>query len=373
MNPNAPRRETAQVPAAGGPHHYDQLVWAQEVFEFAPDPRLRTDGRGIILAANHAAAALLRCPKEFLVDKPLGLFIAEGRRGFYDHLNRLRQGSPGEAFETRVGRPGEHMRDVAVVVVPEYREHDNSHPVVVVFRWQLTDVTDRKRAEAARDELLKRLVTAQEDERRRISREMHDTFGQLLTALSLGVRAVRNAGPLTPEALDCLGAVEKIVAELHHAAHDLAVRLRPTTLDDLGLAAALGQFTEEWSRRTGIPVSYHKAATKAQRFPSEVETALYRVVQEALTNVAKHAGSTHVGVIVGRSDGHAVAVVEDDGCGFDPEAIHLPGGRRPLGLLGMRERVAQLGGTLEIESVPGAGTAIFARIPLPEVPGTRPD
>src|SRR5262249_12923849 len=163
------------------------------------------------------------------------------------------------------------------------------------FRWQMADVTDRKQAESARDRLLARLVTAQEDERRRVSRELHDSFGQLLTALSLSVRAVRDSGPLPPEALARLAAAEKVVDELHRAAHDLAIQLRPTALDDVGLSAALRQLTDEWSRRTRVAVTFHKGPTKAERFPPEVETALYRVVQEALTNVAKHARATHVG------------------------------------------------------------------------------
>src|SRR5262249_52468427 len=199
----------ADTPAAGGETPYAQLVWIQEVFEFAPDARIRTDGRGLILEANHAAAALLRCPKEFLIGKPLGLFIAEGSRPrFYNSLTRLLHGGSGDVFESRVARPGETTRDVTVAVVPDHRDPDNPDREVAAFRWQMADVTDRKQAESARDRLLARLVTAQEDERRRVSRELHDSFGQLLTALSLSVRAVRDSGPLPPEALARLAAAE---------------------------------------------------------------------------------------------------------------------------------------------------------------------
>jgi signal transduction histidine kinase len=136
------------------------------------------------------------------------------------------------------------------------------------------------------------------------------------------------------------------------------------------LCPALRQLTAEWSRRTGVEVSFQDTLA-GERLPPEAETALYRVVQEALTNVARHARATHVGVLVGRRDGQVVAVVEDDGEGFDPEATTPPpGGRRPLGIIGMRERVALLGGTLEVESVPGAGTTVFARIPLRSAGGT---
>jgi signal transduction histidine kinase len=368
MDSNGPRRDPADAPAERDGSHYDSLVRAQEVFEFAPDARLQTDGRGLILAANHAAAALLRCPKEFLKDKPLGLFFANGSRTrFYRSLGLLTRGAGGDSFEAQVARPGDSTRDVTVTVTPEYLSADGSNRGLIGFRWHLADVTDRKQAEATRDLLFERLVTAQEDERRRVSRELHDTFGQLLTALSLGVRAVRDSGPLNRESLARLAAVEKIVGELHHSAHDLAVRLRPTALDDVGLAAALQELTAEWSRRTGVPVSFEKSPTKEVRFPPDVETALYRVVQEALTNVARHAGATRVGVMIGKRDGQAVAVVEDDGRGFDPEEPTPAGAARPaLGLIGMRERVALLGGTLEIESTAGEGTTVFARIPVPD-------
>src|SRR5262249_39381842 len=155
-----------------------------------------------------------------------------------------------DVFETRVARVGQTARDVTVMVAPDHRGEDSADREVIAFRWQLTDVTERNRAEAARDQLLARLVTAQEDERRRVSRELHDSFGPLLTALPGGVGAVRNPGQLPREAAARLEGVEKVVAELHRAAHDLAVRLRPTALDDVGLAAALRELATAWSRQT---------------------------------------------------------------------------------------------------------------------------
>jgi signal transduction histidine kinase len=151
------------------------------------------------------------------------------------------------------------------------------------------------------------------------------------------------------------------VAEaLGRAAHELSVRLRPTVLDDLGLQAALRQHLEDWSARTGVATQFQPALPDDRRYHADVETTIYRVVLEALTNVVKHAGARTVSVVIEQHDGLAIAMVEDDGVGFDPEAA--ASGR--LGLLGMRERVALAGGTLEVESSSGSGTTVIARVPL---------
>jgi PAS domain S-box-containing protein len=329
----------------------------QELFQLLPDGLLVTDDKGIILEANQAAAAVLRCPNEFLVGMPFGLFVAATyRHRFYDCLARLRSVAISDEFETQVGSRNE-MRMVAVWVsrvdagagdVPENR-----------FRWVVQDVTERRRVEAARDDL-RRLVRVQEDERRRIARELHDTVSQLLTALLLGIRAVRDAGPLSPLALTRLDDLQRVAHELGRSARNLAVRLRPTVLDDLGLEPALGQLVGEWSAQTGLAIDFQTAGLESARLPAEVETVLYRVVQEALTNVAKHARAQQVSVVVSRHNGYVTAVVEDDGVGFDPKSA----GSDRLGLIGMYERVALVGGELDIESTPGAGTTTIARVPV---------
>jgi signal transduction histidine kinase len=217
---------------------------------------------------------------------------------------------------------------------------------------------------------LRKLASAQEDEQRRVARDLHDSVGQLLAGLSLAVKAVATAGPLPPAAADRLADVQRVADELGRQVHGLAGRLRPTALDDLGLETALGQLVGEWSARAGVPVDFQSSGLKDGRLPPEVETVLYRVVQEALTNVARHAwrapglpGST-VSVVVTRYEGTATVVIEDNGVGFDPESA----GRGRLGLVGMRERVVLAGGQLDVESTPGAGTTILARIPLREEP-----
>ncbi|MBN9517185.1 PAS domain-containing protein [bacterium] len=229
---------------------------------------------------------------------------------------------------------------------------------------ELSAALDALEAEMGRRrELARRLQTAQEDERRRVARDLHDSAGQLLAGLSLAAKAAQSASTPT-EAAARLDDVLRLADAAGRELHGLAVRLRPTALDDLGLAAALGQLVVEWAGRAGVPAEFQATGLGARRLPDEVETALYRVVQEALTNVAKHAGASAVAVTVGVTGHTATAVVEDDGRGFDPEGA----GQGRLGLVGMRERVALVGGTLEVESSPGGGTMVIARVPRPGGP-----
>ena len=224
-----------------------------------------------------------------------------------------------------------------------------------------TEIARREAAEADRRDLQQQLTTVQENERRRIARELHDQMGQHLTALGLGLKLVKDATPDPSAARDRLLTLQTLTAQIGREVHHLALELRPTALDDLGLHAALANYAEGWAERSGVEVDYHGPGADAVRLPPPVETALYRVVQEALTNVLKHAAARRVSVVVRRAPGLVSAVVEDDGGGFDPDAV---AGHR-LGVLGMRERVALVGGTLAVESRPGGGTTVIARIPLP--------
>jgi signal transduction histidine kinase len=176
---------------------------------------------------------------------------------------------------------------------------------------------------------------------------------------------VKDATPDPSPARDRLQNLQALTDLVAREVHNLALELRPTALDDLGLQSALANYAERWSERSGVEVDCHALGLDGDRLPAPVETALYRVVQEALTNVLKHAGARRVSLILQRFPGQAVAVVEDDGGGFDAESVTAPardGGR--LGLIGMRERLALVGGTLTVESIPGRGTTVIARVPL---------
>jgi signal transduction histidine kinase len=208
----------------------------------------------------------------------------------------------------------------------------------------------------ARD-ALRRVVQAQELERRRLARELHDETGQALTSILLGLKPLEEALAGHP-AHGALAELREHVVSALQDVRRLAVELRPAVLDDFGLVPALERLTDAFAEQTGIRVDFRSALGET-RPTSEVETALYRVVQESLTNIVKHAAARSVSVSLARRESGVAAVIEDDGTGFDPRAVREDG----VGLLGMRERLALLDGRLEIESRPGAGTTIVAEVP----------
>ena len=227
------------------------------------------------------------------------------------------------------------------------------------------DLTERRQAEAerARTELLSRLVFAQEDERRRIAREMHDQFGEQLTALEPQHRRAQGRVRRSPHLAPLVDALGTIARQIDRDVDQLVWQLRPTALDDLGLRAALANYVQDWSRRVDIPAELHTSGLLDERLASEAETTLYRIAQEALTNVAKHSGAKRVDVILERQADSVLLIVEDDGVGFDPDAEGSAGGG--FGLLGMQERAALVGATVEIESTAGKGTTVFLRMATP--------
>jgi signal transduction histidine kinase len=209
----------------------------------------------------------------------------------------------------------------------------------------------------ARD-ALRRVVAAQELERHRLARELHDETGQALTSILLGLKSVEEA-PTAEAQAEAAAALRALVVATLQDVRRLAVELRPKALDDFGLVPALERLAETFAEQTGIAVEV-ESRLGAERLPPEVETALYRIVQEALTNVVKHAAARSVSIVLGRKNGSVSALIEDDGRGFDPEHARADG----LGLLGMRERVGLLDGTLAIESAPDAGTTLALTVPV---------
>jgi PAS domain S-box-containing protein len=227
------------------------------------------------------------------------------------------------------------------------------------------DITERKESEEARRQLLRQLVTAQEDERRRISRELHDQMGQHIVAIVLLVNSLKDFSHSEPSTAARFAQLEDVAHQLSLQVDNLAWKLRPTELDDLGLHAALINYVGKWSKRYQAPVDIHSVSLGDRRLASEIETAIYRIVQEALNNIIKHARATYISLILELRGNHAFVIIEDNGCGFDVEEVSAArGGQRRMGLLGMKERAALVGGTFNIESTPGAGTTIFVRIPV---------
>jgi signal transduction histidine kinase len=208
----------------------------------------------------------------------------------------------------------------------------------------------------ARD-TVRRVVAAQEEERRRLALELHDETGQALTSILLGLKAIGGA-ETKEDAQRAEADVRGLVVQALQDVRALAVELRPSALDDFGLGPAVERLAQTFGERSGISTTVETHLD--DRLPPELETTLYRVVQEALSNVVKHAGAERVSIVLAQRGSGVAATIDDDGQGFDESLI------RPdaLGLTGMRERLALVGGTLEIESAPGSGTTVAARVPV---------
>ena len=206
---------------------------------------------------------------------------------------------------------------------------------------------------------LARAVAAQEIERKRLARELHDETGQALTSILLGLKPLEQTAA-TDEDRAAVASVRELVVSTLQDVRRLAVELRPSALDDFGLSTAVERLAETFRDNTGMPVDLEAQLGDA-RLPTEVETTLYRIVQEALANIVKHAEATHVSIFLTRKENSVAAVIEDDGKGFDTNAT----GDDTLGIVGMRERVGIVGGRLVIESAKGSGTTIAAEVPIP--------
>jgi signal transduction histidine kinase len=204
---------------------------------------------------------------------------------------------------------------------------------------------------------VRRVVEAQELERARLARELHDETGQALTSILLGLKPLERTAE-SAEARTALESVRELVISTLQDVRRLAVELRPSALDDFGLVPAVERLTETFREQSGLRVDLETQLGE-ERLPSEAETTLYRVIQEALTNVVKHSAAKRVSILLQRKNSAVVAVVEDDGAGFDPSNTRVDA----IGLAGMRERVSLAGGRLQVESSPGAGTTVVAEVP----------
>lgn len=234
------------------------------------------------------------------------------------------------------------------------------------------DLTDRARVEAALIErtnerdVLRLKLAAEEEERRRIARNLHDQLGQHLTAFALHIASLRRLVEEKKSIMPRLEQLEELARVLTRDARYLSLELRPPELDDAGLAGALESYVEQWERRYEIRAEVKCTGISGPtELPDEVSSALYRIAQEALTNVARHADASMVSVVLDRPNGTVNLIIEDDGIGFDVDATHRRvRNERRLGIAGMRERAALIGGTLEIETSPGTGTSIYVRVPI---------
>jgi signal transduction histidine kinase len=191
-------------------------------------------------------------------------------------------------------------------------------------------------------------------------------MGQNLTALTIGLKSLNDSDPSRNTLDRLVRPLQELAAQTARDLHRVALELRPSTLDDLGLVKAIRSLVETWSARCDIEADFEAGKYNPASVSSEIETTLYRIVQEALTNVAKHSGAKHVSVILGRSANNVQVIIEDDGRGFDASAtLQGADGHGRLGLVGIEERLGVIGGVLNIESAPGHGTTLIVRISIP--------
>ena len=332
------------------------------ICRFSPD--------GTLTFVNEAYCRFFGKGRDDLIGHNFLAFIAESEHPkIIEHLARFSVDKPTATMEHRVTLPGNEISWQQWTNRAIFDETGH----FIEFQSVGRDITERKQAEEERTQLMRRLVTAQENERRRIARELHDQMGQQLTALMLSLQSLKDSSQLPSPASERLQQSMRLADQLGQEVHTLAWELRPTALDDWGLHTALSNYLEEWSERCGIAVDFHSNGLIQQRLPSHVETTVYRIVQEALTNVLKHAAARRVSLLLENRQGRLLVIVEDDGRGFNVEALmNESDSSRRLGLIGMQERVTLVGGTLNIESTPGAGTTVFVHIPqLPNEAGVR--
>jgi len=273
--------------------------------------------------------------------------LTQALRGFGqgNHGIRLESDSPDE-----IGQLGESFNEMGQQIESEELENKN-----LSIQLQNQNIQ--------RGELLKRLITAQEDERKRVARELHDDLGQGLSALSLQVQSVERLFDSNPEeAVERFDQINDLIAETTDRMYDLILALRPSSLDQFGLVAALRNHAEKFLDGSGIAFSLD-ASRYSGRLSPDIETALYRVFQEALSNVRRHAQAEHVKITLQLSDDIFIGEIKDDGKGFDLQSIENQGeDPRGLGMLSIKERIAQYCGQVEISSRPGRGTTIKIRL-----------
>ena len=221
-----------------------------------------------------------------------------------------------------------------------------------------------RREMAEREALRRKLLHAQEEERRRIARELHDQMGQNLTALNVGLKSLLNRQSRSD--IDTqVQQLQQLATQTARDLHRVAVELRPAALDDLGLVKAIRALADTWSTACGIDVDFEGGQYQPAAISSEIETILYRIIQEALNNVAKHSGATRVAVVLCHNADYVHAIIEDNGRGFDTRvASQSRNGSGRLGLLGIQERLGMVGGSLKLESLSECGATLIVRIPI---------
>ena len=333
----------------------------RELFENARDAIYVHDLNGFYIRVNKAAERLSGYPREEIVGHNFWEFIAP------DHIKYVR-----EHFCTKLAQQGETTYECDViskdgrrvpVEVSSRAIYDNG--VIVGVQGMARDITERKWAQDALQMFSRQLIEAQEDERRRIARELHDQIGQVLTAVKMNLYTVQQVCT-TSETRSYVKDNIEAVDEALRLVRDLSVELRPPVLDDLGLATAIRWYVDRYTGRTGLKVQVTIAMPdENERFSRDLETACFRIAQEALTNVVRHASAHHVLVQLEKEGSVLFLTIKDDGVGFDLGSLrHREPRATTLGLVSMHERAHAAGGIIHIDSKPWRGTEVRFSIPV---------
>ena len=337
------------------------------IVDSAMDAIITVDEEQKIVLFNRAAEQVFRVRRDDVLGTPLDRFLPSrfrgAHRGHIEHFGHTgvtsrRMGDVTTLWALR----GEEEFPIEASISQAVEDGKRYFTVIlrdITLRKQAEDELKRQQQELR--ELSARVLEAREDEKAHIARELHDELGQLLTALKMDLRWLRERLPdaaLTTKADEMGELLDKTVASTRRISADL----RPLMLDDLGLADAAQWLVEDFSRRSGVKCEIRvPQGTGFADLSRAVSTAVYRAVQESLTNIGRHAGARNAWVMLALEDGELQVEVEDDGRGIAPEDLAKA---RSLGLRGMRERVAYLGGSLEIGRAPRGGTRLRLRVPL---------
>jgi PAS domain S-box-containing protein len=333
----------------------------RELFENAKDAIYVHDLKGTYTSINRAAELLSGYTREEIIGRNFADFIAP------EHISEMRK-----KLCMKLRQQGETTYEIAVVTKEGHKVpvevssrsiYENGVPVGV--QGTARDITERKRAQEALQMFSRQLIETQEQERRRIALELHDQIGQVLTVVKMNLTSVERVCP-TPEAAPYIKDNMDLVDEALRLVRDLSIDLRPLLLDDLGLVAALRWYVDRYAARTGVGADFHvELPNEDDRCSRDIETACFRIVQEALTNISRHARAKHVTIRLTEDKSDLLLRVNDDGLGFDLNALQTRTPRAAtLGLLGMQERASAAGGTIEINSAMSKGTEIRLRFPI---------
>ncbi len=310
---------------------------------------------GVIAYCNQRFADIVRTPRTRAIGSALRRFAPPPHQAT---LAALLAGASGDRTKGELAVRADDGTEVPVSVTFAPLRLAAGAEVSGVI-GVVVDVTERKQQEELRTRLIEQVMTAQEEERGRIARELHDETGQSLTALLVGLRTIEGSGTIA-EAVGLAHQLREVAARTLRDVGRLARGLHPSVLDELGLAVAVTRHVQEFARLHGIAEDTRIEGLEADPLLPLVQSTVYRALQEALTNVAKHADARRVSVRLVRDETVVELRVQDDGDGFEARAVD----RRGLGLQGMQERAALLGGAVQIASARGQGTTITARFPV---------